>query len=377
MSSSEVMLEGNMDKFNGLGMHLGNAWRLSDAISRTITPENFTGQKGGACRATEGTGAKASAELGLGWKVSPMVRVESGEIFTLADIEGPGAIQHIWMTITGNWRHSIIRIYWDDQEQPSVECPIGHFFCAGWNCFSQVSALPINVNPGKAFNSYWEMPFKKHCRITIENINKFVVPIYYQIDYTLTEVPEYSAYFHAQFRRENSVQYAIPYTILDGVKGEGNYVGTYMALSPKSGAWWGEGEVKFYFDGDKEFPTITSTGLEDYFCGAYDFMTNKQYTPFTNLYCGLPQVILPDGRYQSETRLGLYRFHITDPIRFKKSLKVTAQDLGWNSDGTRYAARQDDISTCAYWYQTLPTAPFPKLPSWQELDIALEPHPQG
>lgn len=366
-----------MDKFDGLGMHLGNIWRLSDAKSRTITPENFAGEKGGACRAAEGAGARAAAELGLGWKISPLVLVGPGETFTLADIEGPGAIQHIWITLTDNWRHSIIRIYWEDQEQPSVECPAGHFFCSGWNSFSQVSSLPINVNPGKAFNCYWEMPFRKRCRITIENLNKNSVQIYYQIDYTLTEVPKDCMYFHAQFRRENMVQYAIPYTILEGVKGEGSYVGTYMALSPRNSAWWGEGEVKFYLDGDEEFPTITSTGLEDYFCGAYDFMTNRQYTTFTNLYCGLPQVILPDGKYQSETRFGLYRFHIKDPIRFKESLKVTAQDLGWNSDGTLYVARQDDISSCAYWYQTLPTAPFPQLPSWQELDIAFEPHPQG
>ena len=349
---------------------------LVEGESRTISPENRDGLRGGACAADVGAGARAAAELGRGWKVSPSLRVESGETLVLADFDGEGCVNSMWMTLTGNWRHCILRIYWDGQDVPSVECPAGHFFCAGWNKFAQVSALTVNVNPGKAFACYWEMPFRKNFRMTLENINKYPIQIYYQLNLTLTAVPENAAYFHCQFRRENPVKYAVPYTILDGVSGRGMYVGTYMALSPKSGAWWGEGEVKFYIDGE-EYPTVASTGLEDYFCGAYDFMVDKAYRTFTTPYCGMPQVILPDGRYESETKIGLYRFHVTDPVIFRKSLTVTAQDLGWNSDGSLYVARQDDISTAAFWYQTLPTAPFPKLPDWQGLDIAFEPHPQG
>ena len=360
-----------MNGFNGLGMNLGNLSRLSNAESRTISPENFTGEKGGACRCTEGTGAGPAAELGVGWKVSPCVRLEPGEVFTMANIEGQGAIQSIWMTLTGNWRHSILRIYWDNQEHPSVECPVGHFFCNGWNEYAQVSALPINMTPSKGLNCFFEMPFRKRCRMTMTSMHKEVVTFYYQVNYTLTDVPEDCAYFHAQFRREKPVQYAVPYTLLDNVTGQGQYVGTYMAISPNGGHWWGEGEVKFYIDDDEEFPTISSTGLEDYFCGAYDFVVNGKYITFTTPYCGLPQVILPDGLYQSETKLGLYRFHVMDPIRFKKKLRVTAQDLGWNRDKSLYLPRQDDFSSVSYWYQTLPTAPFPEFPSWQALDVAI------
>ena len=362
--------------FSGFGMNLSNLSLVSDAESRTISPENRKGAKSGACLSDVGTGAAAASKLGLGWKVSPSLTIQSNEIITLADYEGMGSISQIWMTVTGNWRHSILRMYWDGQEQPSVECPVGHFFCAGWNKFAQVSALPVNVNPGKAFACYWEMPYRKNFRITLENSNKYPIQIYYQINFTLTGIPEDAAYFHCQFRRENPVKFAVPYTIVDDIEGRGQYVGTYMAFSPKSGAWWGEGEVKFSLDGENS-PTICSTGLEDYFCGSYDFMVERAYHVFTSPYCGMPQVILPDGRYESETKIGLYRFHITDPIRFRNSLRVTAQDLGWNSDGSLYVARQDDISTAAFWYQTLPTMPFPALPDWQDLDIAREPHPQG
>lgn len=362
-----------MSKFNGLGMGLATLSRLSDAVSRTITPENFTGEKGGACRATEGPGAGPATDLGLGWKISPLVRLQPGQVLTMADIEGPGAVQSMWMTITGNWRHSILRIYWDDQPNPSVECPVGHFFCAGWNRYAQVNALPINVNPGKGFCCYFEMPFRKRCRITLESLHKEVVTVYYQINYTLTEVPDDCAYFHAQFRRENPVQYGKTYTLLDGVEGQGQYVGTYMAISPHGGHWWGEGEVKFYIDGDEQFPTVTSTGLEDYFCGAYDFVLDGKYTIHSGPYSGLPQVVVPDGIYQCETMLGLYRFHVRDPIRFKKDLRIEVQDLGWSTDHLRYLPRQDDFSSVAYWYQTLPTKPFPPLPDWHRINVAMYP----
>ena len=158
-----------MSQFNGLGLHLGNLSRLSHAKTRSISPENFNGEKGKGGMATEGTGKNCARDLGQGWKISPSVRIPHGETFTIADIEGPGAIQQIWMTPTGNWRDSIIRFYWDDEETPSVECPVGDFFACGWGKFAQVTSLPICVNPGSAFNCYWEMPFRKRCRITMEN----------------------------------------------------------------------------------------------------------------------------------------------------------------------------------------------------------------
>lgn len=359
-----------MTTFDGLSMGLSTLSLLSNAETRTITPENVTGEKGGACRATEGPGAGPATDLGRGWKISPLVRLQPGQVLTMADVTGPGQIQSIWMTITGNWRHSILRIYWDDQTQPSVECPISHFFCCGFNQYAQVNALPINVNPAQGFCCYFPMPFRKRCRITLESLHKDVVTVYYQINYTLTAVPDHCAYFHAQFRREKPVAFGVPYNLLDGVSGQGHFVGAYMAISPYGGHWWGEGEVKFYLD-DDEFPTVTSTGLEDYFCGAYDFVRDGKYTLFSGPYCGLPQVIVPDGIYQCETMISLYRFHIMDPIRFRKNLRVEVQDLGWNTDKSRYLPRQDDFSSVAYWYQTLPTAPFPPLPSWQGLNVAM------
>ena len=351
-------------------MHLGNLSLISSAKTRSISPENFTGEKGEGGKATEGTGAGCARDLGQGWKVSPSVRITAGQTFTLAEIDGPGAIQQIWMTPTGHWRFAILRIYWDDQEHPSVECPVGDFFACGWQKYAQVSSLAVCVNPGSAFNCYWEMPFRKKCRITVENIAADDMTLYYQVNYTLTEVPEDAAYFHAQFRRTNPLPYKDVYTILDGVKGQGQYVGTYMAWGVNNTGWWGEGEIKFFMDGDGEFPTICGTGTEDYFCGSYNFenQITHQYQEYTTPYAGLPQVIRPDGVYSAQTRFGLYRWHVMDPIRFEQDLRVTIQALGWRTGG-RYLPLQDDIASVAFWYQTLPTAPFPALPDKDYLEV--------
>jgi Protein of unknown function (DUF2961) len=359
-----------MSSFNGLGIHLGNLSHLSNAETRSISPENFTGEKGKGGMATEGTGAKHSIGLGQGWKISPSVIIKAGETFTLADISGSGAIQQIWITPTGNFRFSILRIYWDDQEQPSVECPVGDFFACGWGQYAQLSSLAVCINPGSAFNCYWEMPFRKRCRITMSNIADEDMVLYYQINYTLTDVPEQVAYFHAQFRRVNPLPFKQDYTLLENVSGQGHYVGTYMAWGVNNSGWWGEGEIKFFMDGDKDFPTICGTGTEDYFCGSYNFenQQTKEYQVFTTPYAGLHQVLKPDGVYRSQMRFGMYRWHIPDPIRFKQNLKVTIQALGWRAD-KQYLPLQDDIASVAYWYQTLPTAPFPTLPEKDELEI--------
>ena len=198
--------------------------------------------------------------------------------------------------------------------------------------------------------------------------------LYYQINYTLTEVPGDTAYFHAQFRRTNPVPYKEVFTILEGVKGQGQYVGTYMAWGSNDCGWWGEGEIKFFMDGDGEFPTICGTGTEDYFCGSYNFDVGKEnggYREFTTPYAGLPQVIRPDGLYSSQTRFGMYRWHIPDPVRFQSDLRVTMQALGWQSGG-RFKPLQDDLASVAYWYQTLPTAPFPELPAKDFLEVCLK-----
>jgi len=364
------LLLGQAEEFDGLYLNLGNLARLSHATTRSISPENFTGEKGRGGMATEGTGAEAARDLGQGWKISPSIRIEPKQTFTLAEIEGSGAIQQIWMTPTGHWRFSILRIYWDGEQEPSVEVPVGDFFASGWGKYSQVSSLAVAVNPGSAFNSYWMMPFRKSCKITMENLDEERMTLYYQINYTLTDVPRDAAYFHAQFRRTNPLPYKSDYTILDGVKGWGHYVGTYMAWGVNNNGWWGEGEIKFFMDGDEQFPTICGTGTEDYFCGSYGFDNPEtgQYQEFTTPYAGMPLVIRPDGHSVAQQRFSLYRWHIMDPIRFESDLKVTIQALGWRS-GRRYLPLQDDISSVAYWYQTEPHAPFPKLPDKDYLEV--------
>jgi len=371
-----LMVQAQNDNFNGLDMNLGNLYRLSDAKSRSISPENFTGEKGKGGMAdlkdrdqrNVANAANAARDLGQGWKVNPFIRINSGETFTLAEIDGPGAIQQIWMTPTGNWRFSILRIYWDNESTPSVECPLGDFFGMGWGVYAPLVSMPICVNPGTAFNCYWVMPFRKKCKITVENINdRNPMTLYYQINYTLTDVPSDAAYFHAQFRR-TPYNEGSDYTIVDGIKGKGHYVGVYMAWGVHNNGWWGEGEIKFFMDGDKQFPTIIGTGTEDYFCGSYNFDREGQYTEFCTPYAGLHQVIRPDGTYKSQARFGLYRWHIVDPIRFEKDLRITIQDLGWRHDG-RYLPQKSDISSVVFWYQSEPHGAFPKLPSWQELEV--------
>jgi Protein of unknown function (DUF2961). len=366
------------EKFNGLNMHMGNLSRLSDAKTRSISPENFTGEKGkggmadpagDAGKRNVANAADVARELGQGWKVNPFIIIKGKETFTIAEIEGPGAIQHIWMTPTGNWNYTIIRIYWDDETTPSVEAPIGAFFGMAWNEFAPMNSLAMTVNPGSAFNSYWQMPFRKKCKITMENISTEEMRLYYQVDYTLTEVGDDEAYFHAQYRRSNPTQGAL-HTILDGVNGKGHYVGTYMGVQVNNRGWWGEGEIKFFMDGDRDFATIVGTGTEDYFCGSYNFenKTTHQYQEFSTAYAGLHQVIRPDGLYNSQQRFGMYRWHILDPIRFDKDLKVTIQDLGWRSEH-RYLPQKSDIITVAYWYQREPHAPFPALPEKDDLEV--------
>ena len=355
------------EAYGGLDNHLSNLYRLSDAKTFSISPENPTGEKGRGGMATEGTGVRAARDLGQGWKVSPSVVIGAGATYTVAEINGSGTIQHIWMTPTGNWRLSILRMYWDDEKEPSVEVPVGDFFAMGWGKYARISSLAVCVNPGSGFNSYWPMPFRHKAKITMENLDSQPMTLFYQVDYTKAPVPQDAAYFHAQFRRTNPLPPKQIYTIIDGVQGKGQYVGTYMAWGVHNDGWWGEGEVKFYIDGDREFPTINGTGTEDYFNGAYDFEVNGKYEEFTSPYSGLTQVIRPDGLYQSQQRFGLYRWHIADPVRFDHDLRVTIQDLGWQSGG-RYLPLSDDISSVAFWYQTEPHAAFPKFPDRDQLE---------
>ncbi|WNQ09546.1 DUF2961 domain-containing protein [Paenibacillus aurantius] len=358
-----------MIPFNGIGMGIGSLSRLSNAQTRSISPENFTGEKGKGAMATEGTGSGPSRDLGQGWKVSPSVLVEGNTEFTMGEITGPGMIQHIWLTCAPEvWRSLIFTVYWDDETEPSVQVPVGDFFCNGWCERTNVNSLPIAVNPAGGFNSYWEMPFRKKARVTMKNLSHENAVLYYQIDYTLTEIPEDLAYFHAQWRRSNPLPYKEVHTIIDGIEGKGHYVGTYLAWQANSNNWFGEGEIKFYMDGDREYPTIAGTGTEDYFGGAWNWDMNNQYTTYSTAFLGMHQVIKPDGLYRANQRFGMYRWHIMDPIRFEEDLKVTIQALGWRSHG-RYLPLKDDIASVAFWYQAEPHGSYPPLPSKDDLEV--------
>lgn len=359
-------------KYNGLGMDIGNLYRLSDAKTRSICAENITGEVGGGARTelADGVSGFQAEKLGKGWKVNPYLKLPAGETLTITDIKGSGAIQHIWCTPTGRWQNLIIRFYWDGEENPAIECPLGSFFGCGLEEYAPLTSLAICVNPGRAFNCYWEMPFKTACRITIENREDEVMTFFYQVDYTLTEIPDDAGYFCAYYNRSNPLPYKEEHLLLDIKNVKGHYVGTYMTWGVNNNGWWGEGEIKFFMDDDTDYPTICGTGTEDYFCGSYNFENSetKRYEEFCTPYAGLNQVIRPDGLYKSQTRFGLYRWHIKDPIRFENRLKVNIQALGWGPDG-KYLPLRDDITSVAFWYQDSPNGNLPQLPGYEGTQV--------
>lgn len=337
----------------------------------SVSPENLTAEKGRGGMSKDGAAAYAARDLGVGWKVSPYVNIQPGEVFTMADIKRQGAIKHIWLTIGGTvGRSLILRIYWDGSDTPSVEAPLGDFFAnANTDCFGQLSSLAVCLNPGKGMNCYWEMPFRKGFRMTLENLSEKTAVLYYQIDCEEKEIDEDALYFHAQFRRIDPLPYKDVYTILDGIKGAGQYVGTYLYWGVHNNGWWGEGEVKFYLDGDTEFPTVCGTGTEDYFCGAYNYDVDRRYTCFTTPYSGMYKIDGDAGDiYTPQRRFNMYRWHITDPVYFRKDIRVTVQALGWRSGG-RYLPLQDDISSVAYWYSDTLGDVYPPLPDKDGLEI--------
>ena len=350
---------------------LNNIFMKSDAESRSITAENPTGAKGAGGMADAETslyppGAKCARELGPMWKLSPCLEFKGNSQYTIMDIGGPGIIRHMWFTLAAKqFRNVIIRIYWDMEGEPSVECPIGDFFCNSWNQTQNITALPINVNPTGGLNSYFPMPFRKHARITVENQSQEDFSLFYAINYTLEHVSGDALYFHARWRRVNPMPYAEYYTILDGVEGQGQYTGTFMAWQQNNSGWWGEGEILMFLDGDKNHPTIIGTGTEDYFGGAWGFVKDGESRSYSAPYLGYVDVrpeITPGytaGNMRAGSRFILYRFHIQDPVYFKKDLKVQMQCLGWRGEG-RYLPLTDDVSSVAYWYQAEPHAPFPE-----------------
>jgi hypothetical protein len=357
---------------DGLSNDLGSIFRLSAARTRSVSPENPSGEPGGGARSEPEPADGPARELGHGWKCRPCVPVGPGETLVLADVQGPGCLQHLWMTPTGTWRECILRFYWDGAEAPAIEVPLADFFCATWadrRRFVPVVSQPICVNPGSAFNCYWPMPFRQRARVTLQNVGLDSMMLFWQLDYALNDVPADAAYLHAQYRQSVPVAGGV-HTILDGVRGKGHYVGTSMAWRTHRDGWWGEGEVKFFLDSDGADPTICGTGTEDYFCGSYDFedLGAKRYVPFNTPFAGLPDVRPLDAIYQSGQRFSMYRWHIPDPIRFEEALRVTVQAMGWQQGGL-FALLEDDIASVAWWYQRSPAAPFPDLPDREALAL--------
>lgn len=345
--------------------NLGSIFNTSTGVTRSISAENPAGQKGMGAMAEPGDNC-ASRELGQGWKVRPAISLEAGETVELANIEGPGMITHIWTTCSEKaYRDCILRFFWDGEKEPSVEVPYGDFFCNGWGVRANVLSIPVNVNPTGGFNSYWPMPFKKSAKVTVENQRPEKIDgFFYQIDYVLDDVPEDCLRFHAQWRRENPVEYAREYVILDNVKGSGRFAGVYIAWGQNNNGWWGEGEVKYYIDGDTSYPTYCGTGTEDFFGGAWCFKKSEvnEYETFSAPYLGYHQLLKPDGYETANTRHGLYRWHIPDPVFFNSDFKATIQALGWRSEG-RFLPLRDDLASVAFWYQSEPHAVFPDIPN--------------
>ena len=336
---------------------LGSLARQGAWESRSICAENPNGDKAGGARTVPPESGSAASRLGKGWKARPCITLSAGQTTTLVDVDGPGVFRHIWITVRPEaYRRCIMRFFWDDETTPSVEAPLGDFFCNGFGKRADVNSLPIAVCADGGFNCYFAMPFRKHARVTIENQGaESIDGFFYQFDYALGEVPGDALCFHAQHRQETPVQYKREYTILDGVEGAGNYVGTYFAWQQTTDGWWGEGEIKFYIDGDSEHPTICGTGTEDYLGGAWGFANRTYSTPFLGYHL---RDVGADN--YGTPKHGAYRWHIMDPVHFRKDLRVTIQDLGWGAQGLE--PRQDRIASVAYWYQTEPHGAFPEMP---------------
>ncbi len=351
---------------------------LKRGRSRAINAENRTGEKG--------KGGMAASNLGTGRKGSPCLKdIMPGETVTLADIRGAGCINHIWITVDNKTseqdcfvlRDLVLRFRWDDQKMPAVEVPLGDFFCCGFAKECYVNSMPVTVVPSRGLNSYFSMPFRTRARIELVNQHRNPIPaFFYQIDYMLyDEMPENMMYFHARWNRERCTTKGKDYTILDGVRGSGAYVGTYIALQTLERYWWGEGEVKFYIDGDENFPTICGTGMEDYVGGSWSFAKHEGgrtiEQTYTTPFLGYPfyakeddLITNPYHNSDCPPMRGMYRFHIPDPICFEQDIRVTLQQIGVSYKGL--FERQDDVTSVAYWYQVNEDDSYRPLPAQEE-----------
>ncbi len=331
---------------------------VKKAQTLMFSPENINGTPGGGSRGT-------AME-----KINPNISVQPGETITLLDSEGPGIIQSMWFGGYTGWNF-ILRIYWDNMEQPSVECPLCSFFGFGYNLycddngnFPTLNSATVLVAPCRGMNCCWQMPFRRHCRITLENRGDEGETTYYQVMMCKTELSDDAAYFHAAYRQAIPVEDGTEFTIIDGIRGRGWLAGVSMAVGSNSNSGWVEGETKIFIDGEK-YPTVNYTGTEDYFGGSYAWGCdngNFRYEPFSGLYQGMfyygHNGQEKKARYNPQPRFMMYHWHIPDPVYFSTALRATIQDLPKGGD---------DFSSVAYWYQSTPSGLAVPLPSPEEI----------
>jgi Protein of unknown function (DUF2961) len=303
--------------------------------------------------------------------------IPPGETLTVLDEPGPGTITHIWFTLADDesyhLKKMVFRIYWDEEATPSVETPLGDFFGLGLGEYFLFQSVPLSVGPNKALNCFFPMPFQKHARITVTNNGKERVDaFYFNIDVQAYSkpLPPDTLYFHAQYRQaspnhgwtsqwhdngeplvndKKNLRGEDNYVWMEAT-GRGHFVGVTMSVLQNQDFWWGEGDDMFFIDGETS-PSITGTGSEDYFLGAYDFGGH----PFSYPLYGAPVV----GEERAGGRSSVYRFHLDSPIPFTKSLKATIEHGHAN-------VRSDNYFSVAYWYQTEPHAAFPLLPAAED-----------
>ena len=344
LSLTAVSCQSKQSVFAKAGDVIGEPYVLdNDLVSRSICFENPSG--------APGEGGKSASKLGVGRKGSPAIMLNAGQQVRLCDIQGIGTIRHIWMTTSNNpmnLRSLVIRAWWDDQEHPSIECPIGDFmgFAHGkvQPYFSAVHSLGRNAG----MNIWLPMPFTTRAKFTLTNEGKESVPLFYQIDYTIGDGhPIDVGRLHVLFRRENPTTQKKDFELLPKRTGNGRYIGALIGIrNTHPDLWWGEGEIKIYMDGDKDFPTIVGTGSEDYVGLSY----GMQQTPYLYNGCNLDQ----------NNFVSMYRWHLPDPIYWKKEVRITIQQIAWQNDGL--AEIQDDWSTATFWYEPVPSAPLPAMP---------------
>lgn len=326
--------------------------------SRSISFENPTG--------AVGSGGQAASPLGVGRKGSPARLLAPGQEIELANIKGAGTIRHIWATtfpVPEFLRGAVIRFYWEGQEHPSVEAPLGDFFGFAHGKAIAYESAVHSVGEKAGMNTWLPMPFSKSARVTITNELPQPMPFFYQIDYTHGEQhADDIGRLHVNFARQNPTRKAQDFTLLEKRQGRGRYLGTVIGVRPSDDNWWGEGEMKAFIDGDQDFPTINGSGAEDYVGLSWGLQQNAFQ------YNGASWV--ENGDTTTTGRISMYRWHVLDPILWKEDIRITIQQIGHNGNApTTFEAylgdlyeREDDWSAATFWYESIPSAPLPTMP---------------